>query len=285
SPRASRRRSGLSLTRRRERSLSVSGSKRRGGCRRPSARARRRPAAGRWWGAPRNWSGSWTPGPRAGGSGGRQGRGAKATRGWGRRDPGGRWWRGRGSAAAAGAAGRDLARAPVLFLLTAAAQPPRDELDELRVRIGRELAGTAVRLGPLAPDALRTLARWALPAFGDVELDRITRRVATDSAGIPLLAVELLHAVASGLDLRETGGAWPEPLHTLDQTLPGDLPDAIVAAIRIEFRRLSPDAQRVLVVAAVLNGRVPGPILGQRAGLAGEALATALDELEWQRWL
>src|SRR2546422_6071795 len=36
-----------------------------------------------------------------------------------------------------GAAGRDLARAPVLFLLTAAAQPPRDELDELRVRIGR----------------------------------------------------------------------------------------------------------------------------------------------------
>src|SRR5207245_9993168 len=99
---------------------------------------------------------------------------------------------------------------------------------------------------------------WALPAFGDVELDRITRRVATDSAGIPLLAVELLHAVASGLDLRETGGAWPEPLHTLDQTLPGDLPDAIVAAIRIEFRRLSPDAQRVLVVAAVLNGRVPG---------------------------
>src|SRR2546426_4428881 len=43
--------------------------------------------------------------------------------------------------------------------------------------------------------------------------------------------------------------------------------------------RSSPDAQRVLVVAAVLNGRVPGPILGQRAGLAGEALATALDEL------
>jgi len=194
-------------------------------------------------------------------------------------------WLDRESLLALGAAARDLARAPVLFLLTAAAQPARDELDELRARIGRELAGTAVRLGPLAPDALRTLARWALPAFGDVELDRITRRVATDSAGIPLLAVELLHAVASGLDLRETGGAWPEPLHTLDQTLPGDLPDAIVAAIRIEFRRLSPDAQRVLVVAAVLNGRVPGPILGQRAGLAGEALAAALDELEWQRWL
>src|SRR2546427_606613 len=75
-------------------------------------------------------------------------------------------WLDRESLLALGAAARDLARAPVLFLLKAAAQPPRDELDELRVRIGRELAGTAVRLGPLAPDALRTLARWALPAFG-----------------------------------------------------------------------------------------------------------------------
>src|SRR5207249_11986596 len=58
--------------------------------------------------------------------------------------------------------------------LPISAQPPRDELDELRVRIGRELAGTAVRLGPLAPDALRTLARWALPAFGDVRSEEHT---------------------------------------------------------------------------------------------------------------
>jgi len=194
-------------------------------------------------------------------------------------------WLDRESLLALGAAARDVARAPVLFLLTAAAQPPRDELDELRLRIGRELAGAAVRLHALAPDALRALAHWALPSYGDVELDRVTRRVATDSAGIPVLAVELLRAVASGLDLHHTGGAWPEQFHTLDQTLPGDLPDAVVAAIRVSFRRLSTDAQRVLVAAAVLNGRVPGPALGRVTGLAGEALAAALDELEWQRWL
>src|SRR5439155_483865 len=107
-----------------------------------------------------------------------------------------------------------------------------------RVRIGREVAGTAVRLEPLSGDALRDLAHWALPQYNELELDRLARRVGTDSAGIPLLAVELLHAVAMGLDLRETRGAWPEPFKTLDQTLPGELPDAVVAAIRIGFRRL-----------------------------------------------
>jgi hypothetical protein len=142
-----------------------------------------------------------------------------------------------------------------------------------------------VRLDALSVGAVRQLARWALPSYGEVELDRVTRRVATDSAGIPLLAVELLQAVAAGLDLRDTKGAWPEPLKTLDQTLPGELPDAIVAAVRVNFRRLSADAQRLLVAAAVLGDRVPEATLGRATGFAGEPLAAALDELEWQRWL
>ncbi|HYT71460.1 MAG TPA: AAA family ATPase [Gemmatimonadales bacterium] len=186
---------------------------------------------------------------------------------------------------ALGACARDFARAPLFLLFTAARHAPRPELDALRVRIGRELGGAAVRLEPLSTNALRALARWALPAYNDVELDRVTRRVATDSAGIPLLAVELLHAVALGLDLRESRGAWPKPLSTLDQTLPGDLPDAVVAAVRIGFRRLSATAQRVLAVAAVLGGRVGPPRLARAAGLEPDALAAALDELEWQRWL
>src|SRR5712691_755901 len=181
---------------------------------------------------------------------------------------------------------RDLAREPLVILFTVAPQPARAELDELRVRLGREVAGTAVRLEPLSGDALRDLARWALPQYNELELDRVARRVATDSAGIPLLAVELLHAVAMGLDLRETKGAWPEPFKTLDQTLPGELPDAVVAAIRVGFRRLSQNAQRLLSAAAVLGGRVAAERLGRAAGgLDGESLAAALDELEWQRWL
>src|SRR5439155_693014 len=122
----------------------------------------------------------------------------------------------------------------------------------------------------------------ALPQYNELELDRLARRVGTDSAGIPLLAVELLHAVAMGLDLRETKGAWPEPFKTLDQTLPGELPDAVVAAIRIGFRRLTPEAQRALAVAAVVGGRVSRGTLGRGAGLRGEGLDAALDVLEWR---
>ena len=48
--------------------------------------------------------------------------------------------------------------------------------------------------------------------------------VAMDSAGLPLLVVELLHAVALGLDLRQSDGAWPSPLRTLSDTLPGIFP-------------------------------------------------------------
>lgn len=189
------------------------------------------------------------------------------------------------SLGALGACARDLAGTPSFLLITVAAHPPRPELDELRVRIGREVAGAVVRLGPLSTDALRALAHWILPRYTEVELDRVTRRVATDSARVPLLAVELLYAVALGLDLRESPGAWPEPLNTLDQTLPGDLPDAVVAAIRVGFSRLSANAREVLTAAAVLGGRVALPPLARASGLDSEPLAAALDELEWQRWL
>ncbi|HYL21282.1 MAG TPA: AAA family ATPase [Gemmatimonadales bacterium] len=189
------------------------------------------------------------------------------------------------SLGALGACARDLEGTPTFLLATVAAHPPRPELDALRVRIGRELLGAAVRLAPLSSDALQTLAHWALPRYAGVDLDRVTRRVATDSACIPLLAVELLHAVALGLDLRESPGAWPEPLRTLDETLPGDLPDAVVAAVRIGFYRLSPNAREVLTVAAVLGGRVARPALARVTRLDAEPLTAALDELEWQRWL
>lgn len=180
---------------------------------------------------------------------------------------------------------RDLAGAPLFVLLAAARYPERVELEELRVRIGRDLAGVSVGLRPLSRSALRELARRILPSYDDPDLDRVARRIATDSAGVPLLAVELLHAVALGLDLSTTTGAWPEPFRTLDQTLPGDLPDAVVAAVRVGFRRLSKDAQAVLAAAAVLEERVDVTTLGRATGLDSRALETALDELEWRRWL
>ena len=194
-------------------------------------------------------------------------------------------WLDRESLLALGAAARDLAKARVTCLIAAALQPPRPEVDELRARVGRELSGVVVRVAPLGPEDVHELARRALPSYGSAQLDRVTRRVLKDSAGIPLLVTALLDAVASGLELAADAGAWPETDRTLNDTLPGELPDNVVAAVRINFRRLSPNAQRVLVVAAVLGGRVSATRLERASGVTGDALAGALDELEWQRWL
>jgi hypothetical protein len=76
-----------------------------------------------------------------------------------------------------------------------------------------------------------------------------------------------------------------EPAKTLDQSLPGDLPDAVVAAIRIGYRRLSADAQRVLAAASILGDRVPAARLAGALRLPEATVYEALDELEWQRWL
>jgi hypothetical protein len=194
-------------------------------------------------------------------------------------------WSDRDSILTLAAALRDSSSAPLFIAFTTTLLGARQEIDDLRVRIPRDVPGLVVILAGLPVSAIHELARWALPRYNETELDRVARRVAMDSAGLPLLVIELLHAVALGLDLRESEGAWPSPLRTLSETLPGDLPDAIVAAIRIGFRKLTPAAQRVLTAAAVLGDRVCAADLGAGGGVDRQQLFGALDELEWQRWL
>jgi predicted ATPase len=189
------------------------------------------------------------------------------------------------SALSLGAMLRDLSARPLTVVLAVTPYPPRPELDELRVKIGSELGGQTLRLRVLDRAAIGQLAERMLPGYDSVAIDRVVRRVATDSAGLPLLAVELLRAVALGLDLGTISGAWPEPYRTLDQSLPGHLPDAVVAAIRIGVRRLSPPAQRVLAATAVLGDLVPPALLERALSFETEDVARALDELEWHRWL
>jgi DNA-binding SARP family transcriptional activator len=189
------------------------------------------------------------------------------------------------SALSLGSLLRDLAATPLIVILGIAPYPPRPELDELRVKIGSELGGQTIRLRVLDRAGLRHLAQRMLPGYDSVAIERVVRRVATDSAGLPLLAVELLRAVALGLDLGTIQGAWPEPFRTLDQSLPGNLPDAVVAAIRIGVRQLSPTAQRVLTATAILGELVPPDLLERVLSLPSADVARALDELEWHRWL
>jgi predicted Rossmann fold nucleotide-binding protein DprA/Smf involved in DNA uptake len=102
---------------------------------------------------------------------------------------------------------------------------------------------------------------------------------------VPLLALELLNAVARGLELSGSDKAWPSTLATLEDSLPGDLPDAIVAAIRVNFRRLSRESRDVLAAAAVLADRTSAAELARATGLPAPAVEDALDELEWHHWL
>jgi hypothetical protein len=87
------------------------------------------------------------------------------------------------------------------------------------------------------------------------------------------------------MDLAEDGRAWPEEDRTDTDTLPGVFSDTMVAAIRVRFRRMSPEAQQVLIAAAVLDGPSTAARLARVTGLGAEPLAQALDEGEWERWL
>jgi predicted ATPase len=180
---------------------------------------------------------------------------------------------------------RDVGNQPCTLLVGARAHPPHPVLDDLRSRIGRELRGAVVDVPPLDLTALSALTEWAVPAFDEDARARLARRLLVDTAGLPLLAVEILHAVALGLDLGTIAGAWPDPQRTLDQTLPGDLPDAVRAAIRTGFRRLSANAQRLLCATALAPRPADAALLQRATGLEPVELEQALDEAEWQRWL
>jgi DNA-binding SARP family transcriptional activator len=180
---------------------------------------------------------------------------------------------------------RDLAKAPILLLVAATGDPTTPKLAELRARVGRDAPGSALRLPVFDDAALQALVRWAFPRYTDDQLSRLSRRIAADSAGIPLLAMEICHAITQGLDVDSKSGAWPRKFETLDQTRPGDLPDTIVAAIRVGFNALSPTAAAALKATAVLGERVSAKRIGRASGLEGTAIDTALDELEWRRWL
>jgi hypothetical protein len=172
-----------------------------------------------------------------------------------------------------------------MLVVTAAVTHDHDALTALLARVGRDTPGATVRLSQLGAEALRAMVRWAMPSWPPDQVERLARRLALDSAGLPLLVVELLDAVAGGLDLSASSGTWPMPLRTLDQTLPGDLPDTITSAIRVSFRRLGPQAQKVAIAAAVLPEPGTPERLARATQLPKGEVEEALDALEWARWL
>jgi DNA-binding SARP family transcriptional activator len=161
----------------------------------------------------------------------------------------------------------------------------RDWVETLRAHLGRDLRGTAIRLGRLDGVALDALARWWLPRYDDDEIARILRRLERDTAGVPLLVTAVLEAVADGFRLSPDAPAWPSERRTLVDTLPGDLPPAVVGAVCLRFRRLPEVTQPVLAAAAALDEKLMADTLVRATGIARREVDVALDRLEWDRWL
>jgi predicted ATPase len=181
---------------------------------------------------------------------------------------------------------RDFADRPVLLVVSAVTTGRRlDWLETLRAHLGRELRGAAIRLDRFDSAALETLARWALPRYRDEEIARLVRRLGRDTAGVPLLAAAMLEAIADGFRMSAEAPAWPSERRTLVDTLPGDLPPAVIGAICLEYNRLPGVEQEVLAAAAALGDRVSAGTLARATGLEGAGVDRALDRLEWDRWL
>lgn len=180
---------------------------------------------------------------------------------------------------------RDARAKPLLLLFAVMPAAQSAVIDDLRQNLGGAVRGRSVTLDRLDTGGLRALAEWALPAYGPEAVDRVTRRLTCDTAGIPLLAIELLHAITLGLEPEDSNAVWPLPARTLSQTLPGDLPDSVVAAVRVGFRGLTARAQRVLAGMAVLPERAEEEHVCRALEMPLDEARGALDELEWQRWI
>jgi DNA-binding SARP family transcriptional activator len=183
---------------------------------------------------------------------------------------------------------RDISGACVLVVVSAASgerRPGGEWLDGLRTQIGRGIAGEVIRVGRLDQSAIAALAQWWLPRYGAADLERVVRRVERDSAGVALLATAMLEAVALGFRMSPDAPAWPGERHTLVDTLPGDLPPAVVGAVCLRYRQVAEPAQTVLAAAAALGERFNADELARATEIARSDVEQALDRLEWERWV
>jgi len=186
-----------------------------------------------------------------------------------------------------GAMAQRAGEARVCVLLTATVGPAAQWVDTLSQRVGRDVAGELVSTEVFGDDDVAELVAWAFPEFDGEAVDRLRRRVMVETAGIPFLAVEFVRAVRAGMKMKDEAApaVWPDKFRTLDQTIPGALPESVAAALRLRFRGLTDHAQAMLTAVAVLGGGESVERLALAADVPLKRAERALDELEWQRWL
>jgi DNA-binding SARP family transcriptional activator len=180
---------------------------------------------------------------------------------------------------------RAMSGLPMTLVLTLDTGAGTAAVDELLRSAGRDITGASVKLEPFELVELEQLVGAVLVEWPPEARARLARRLMAESAGAPAIAVEVLEAVLHGLAL-DGSARWPEPDRTLDATLPAPLPDCLIAAIRLAFRRLHVDEQAMLSAAALLDEPFSADRLGRVLDIVDVARRDAhLDTLEWERWV
>lgn len=196
-------------------------------------------------------------------------------------------WLDAGSREGLGFSLRDLETRPLLICLAADAPAGRELFDELLPNVEPGSAATLLELSRWDEAGCAELVARTMPGFDSDAQDRLARRIFADSAGLPLLATEIVRAVRHGLEIdgEDSDAAWPATNRTLEHTLPSELPDTLRSAVRHRSRHLTSAARSLLAAAAVAGERFDADAVATRCGLDPAGRDAALDELEWHRWI
>lgn len=172
---------------------------------------------------------------------------------------------------------------PVVVAATLRQGHPDPRLDQLRGYLDRPGRGACAPLPPLQAADLAGAVRAAMPEWPPDAVDRLTRRLHGESLGIPAVAMGVLAAVQRGMSLDESA-PWPPATRTFDSTLPGSLPDALVAATRLRVSLMPPLAREVLAYLA-LRATPMTPAQLRHCLDQAEVPVDLLDHLEWEGWV
>jgi predicted ATPase len=159
----------------------------------------------------------------------------------------------------------------------------RPAVDRLRQHIDRPERGVALALEPLGFGAILEAVGDALPEWPDDARERLSRRLVVESHGLPAVVFTVLDAVQRGLEFPTD--TWPAPDRTYDATLPERLGSSLVAAVRLRYRALPPEAQEVLLLLAVAGTPVDEGWIARATGHDPAAVRGVVDMLEGAHWL
>jgi predicted ATPase len=148
----------------------------------------------------------------------------------------------------------------------------------LRSRIGHDLPGREVMLEPLSDAEVEELVAASGLKPQAEERARLVRRLRKEAAGTPLFLVEILRALSGATE--EHAVLWPRKGETTAQPLPFKVPGAVVAALALRSRALSPPAGEALLAAAILGPRVDAALLAAVLNRTPDQVEAQLTELE-----